>query len=279
MAELVLKIGDKGSTLDGDLTRAYNNRRIHLVHAHHICWPRINGIKISGFVGGTQPLLEKMYNRTAQYKWERISKSMVERTNLWTLAKVVYGSTPIEDPDRPGFDEHGIPLHAIHCHVDRHFDWRMLSPLVSSKPSKMPMFGSVKNPVEYGGRTKQDASTVELIWDDIEAGSDKRRANYNLHPTGTKDLFDMLWLSVDNFSDEESARLVEPDVEVTGQDAKGLDIAVTHHKFKRKINWRALPQLARATSIAKVNDKKVAVDVREAFTLVRKDVVAVKARA
>lgn len=233
MAEFALKIGEGANYQDGDILCAFNRRFIRLRHADAICWPRLNGSKVGGQLENTQPLLEKWYQRIAQYMWERVSKHEIRRTNLWTLDEVVYGSLPVDDPDRPPIAVtitavvHLAPLYRvtigqpaggsyltdgagrvyvvtgrvsptvvlvrdryahgegpvagpgqptigrkIHCHVNEHYRGRNYS-------KKLPLFGGAGHEIEYGGRSKRDAATTELIWDDIEAATPLRRVDHD----------------------------------------------------------------------------------------------------
>ena len=239
MAELAIKIGDSGSPTgykDGDVLCTFNTRRILWVHAQHICWPRVNGRKVAG------PLLAKMFERTRQYKWERVSKDEIKRTNLWTLAEVVYGSKPIDDPDRPG--------HKIHCNVAEHFAFHQAS-------GKLPLFGDT----HYGGRSKSDAATVAFVWDDIEADTPHRRTDFQRWPTGVDDLKEHLFLPTDDFTDATAEAYVEEEWDDSDPDAP-----VLVKKRIKKVDWETLFPMALPSSIstaAQVRNKGLSVDVRQ----------------
>ena len=255
MAELAIKVGHGANYEDGDILDTFNRRRRLLVFAEHICWPRIHGRKIGGQLGATQPLLEKMYQRTVQYKWERASKTEVKRTNLWTLGEVVYGSTPIDDPDRHG--------HKIHCHVEEHFKFR-------NKSGKLPLFGKPDREIEYGGGSKRDAATVELLWDDIEHDTPLRRADHALWPAGADDLKVHLFLAVDEFDDATAEELKAPlyDEKSIEEDKPVLK------KRKHHIDWRAATNTS--LSASDIEDRTRSVDIRGEHTFQRAKIVLSK---
>jgi len=262
MAEWALKIGDSptlGHYQDGDIIDVFNRRRIRLAHADMICHPRIAGKKVGGLLNGTQPLLEKYYQRQSQYKWERVSRTEIKRTNLWTLAEVVYGSTPIEDPDRKG--------HMIHCHVDELFKFRL-------KSAKLPIFGEKDREIEYGGNLKRDAATVELLWDDIEHDTPLRRADHDIWPAGVADLRVHLFVSVDEFDDAEAEDLKSPltrVVPITEENPEGIEIV---KKRKYHADWRAevAASLSNSASVATIEDSSIPVDIRTEETFVRANI-------
>jgi len=105
--QMLLIVGPHPTYEDGDVLVAKNRRATRCVHAEHICWRRhpSTGLKVGGFLGTTEPLLEIMQSNCCQYKWERVSASEIKRTNLWTLGEIVYGSAPIEDPT-PSYHHH-----------------------------------------------------------------------------------------------------------------------------------------------------------------------------
>ena len=209
MAEWAIKIGDSktpGRYQDGDVVDVFNRRRTRLCHADMICHPRVNGKKVGGQLGTAYPLLEKYLQRQHRYKWERVSRTEVKRTNLWVGGEIVYGATPIEDPDRPG--------HIIHCDAEEHFSFRnrgfphlmgwdraeIHSQFVAGDITRvernywlayfdhnagaLPIFGADGAEVEYGDRMKRDAATTELIWDDIETDTPLRRVDHDMMPLG-----------------------------------------------------------------------------------------------
>lgn len=266
MAEWAVKIGDSPTANhyeDGDIIDVFNRRRIRLAHADMICHPRIAGKKVGGLLNGTQPLLEKYYQRQAQYKWERVSRTEIKRTNLGTLSEVVYGSQPIDDPDRPG--------HRIHCHVEEVFAFRL-------KSAKLPIFGEKNREIEYGGNLKRDAVTVELIWDDIEHDTPLRRVDHDIWPAGVVDLRVHLFVSVDEFDDTKAEDLKSPltrVVPVTDENPEGIEIV---KKRKHYVDWRTgvAASLLNSASVASIEDSSIPVNIRTEETFVRANIQQTK---
>jgi hypothetical protein len=256
VANLAIKIGDSPTLSlyeDGDLVDAFNRRRIRLCHADRICHPRINGVKVGGQLGTAYPLLEKYYQRQAQYRWERVSRTEVKRTNLWTLAEVVYGSTPIEDPDRPG--------RMIHCHVEEHYGFH-------DRSRKLPLFGTVGAEIEYGGNSKRDGATTELIWDDIEAATPLRRVDHDLWPASVAELKHFLFVATDEFDDAEELKTpLTKLVPVTEENPDGIEIV---KKRKHYIDWKAdvAASVGNTANEADVLDRTKTVDIRDDETFV-----------
>ena len=263
MAELAIKIGDspqRGRYEDGDVIQAFNRRRIRLVHAQMICHPRIGGRKVAGQLGASQPLLEKYFQRTAQYKWERVSKTLVRRINLWTLDEVTYGSMPIEDPDRPG--------RMIHCHVDVHFAFR--------RKGRLPIFGADGAEVEYGGYTKQDTATVEKIWDDVETATTLRRTDYDCFPAGTEDLKVHLFVTTDDFDDATAEAYATPLMRDTGElDEDKQPIYEEVKRRKHHVDWES-SVAGLSASAADIRDRTKSVDLRAEHTFACANIVLAK---
>lgn len=269
MAEWVIKIGDSptpGRYEDGDIVDVFNRRRIRLCHADMICHPRVDGKKVGGQLGNSYPLLEQYYQRQSQYKWERVSRTEIKRTNLWVGGEIVYGSTPVEDPDRPG--------RMIHCHVEQHFAFR-------NKSQKLPIFNRENFEVEYGGKSKRDAATAELIWDDIEAATPLWRVDHDLWPLSDTELRHFLVLPIVEFDDAVVEDLLAPltrAVLVTEDNPDGMEVV---KKRKNKISWKVLfpMDIPPITLPGHVQDRRRSVDVRgrSAGPLDRMNIVEVKA--
>jgi hypothetical protein len=318
MAEWALKIGDS-QTLDryqgGDILCAFNRRYIRLCHADMICHPRVGGKKVGGQLGTTYPLLEKYLQRQHRYKWERVGRTAIKRTNLWVGGEIVYGSTPVEDPDRPG--------HMFYCRVEEHFAFR-------NKSRKLPLFGSAGAEIEYGDRMKRDAATTELIWDDIEAATPLRRVDHDSMPLGEESApavitlallpgqakrlrglgvpepfeikyFDgnrkystavegssvtailgggearhFLRITVDEFDDAEAEELVAPLTDPAAITAENPEGIIK--KRKHHVDWQAdiAASLSNSATIADVEDRTTRVDIRAEETFVRADIQKTK---
>ena len=178
MAELILKIGDNPiatSFKNGDIIHAMNDLRIHYVHSQHIC----HKDKI-GFTGaGLRPansLTEMWLSKAMQYKFERISKSEVRRTELALLTSEVFS-------DKPNAKGEII-------HVAEYIRRRLKHP-------KHLVFGVAGSEVWYGGRTRGTTSVIDSIWSEIEHRTAYKKADYGKFPWGLSDMKDNLVISID----------------------------------------------------------------------------------
>ncbi len=89
MAELVLKIGSRGTNLnrdyqDGDIMCAFNARRIRCVHAQHICHRKNAGGGV-GVHRDNNHVARDWFELTRQYRFERVSRTEIHRVTLATL--------------------------------------------------------------------------------------------------------------------------------------------------------------------------------------------------
>src|SRR5687768_2274240 len=84
---LQLKIGTVGpdpAYQDGDIICAFNRRRCRCVHAQHICHPWKATPNAHGLLA-LSTVVHDYFEKTHQYRFERVSRLEVLRTNLITL--------------------------------------------------------------------------------------------------------------------------------------------------------------------------------------------------
>jgi len=253
MAELIIKIGTNGPNpayQDGDIVDAFNSRRIKFGHAWDICKPHDKGFNSDGLRDSI--LLEAFESKTNEYKYERISKTEVRRTNLKTLNVVVIGKTP---------DSNG---HFIHVEA---FLVRRL------RNNRHRIFGSSGSERWYGGESINMSNTVVgEIWDAIEINTPHRRQDFeklSLSPNMKKAF---LVLSVDDFDDAVADQLVEP-VSEKYIDPQGVELERIKVKRKRYVNYPIIPLIA--SSIEDIRNRAIEVDVRHT-TLLRSAIVSIK---
>jgi len=289
VAELALKIGAGANYEDGDVLCAFNRRRIRWTHAQHVCWPRIDGRKVGGQLGESQPLLQQMLERTAQYRFTRVARSEVLRVEIATEAEATI--TPQAKDSKLRMD--------VVEYVARRL-----------RAGQKPLFGSAGAEVWYGGRTTCDTDTVEAVWDDIEHATPLRRTDhdywpiseesepteivlslsdsvrwhliglgrtppfelqyfgadrqYHVAPEGTRVTAILggeearvhLFVHVDEFSDARAEELVEPLGRIVD------DEFVREKKRKHNVTWRDVLGLS-AKDISDVLDTRVHCDYRE----------------
>jgi hypothetical protein len=237
MAELVLAVRDQTNYQSGDILCAFNERRIGCVHAEHICHPKKFGFSSSGL---RQPvtLLERMLARSYQYKFQRVSRTEVERMDLATLDVEVFS-----DKTRP------------RTHVEQYvFERKRLE--------RHLIFGTPGREYWFGGRYRPD---VDAIWTEIEEHSPERRVDHQLWPLSEREkrAFLALRLSAD-FDDEAAADMTAQEVDEEGNVLR---------KRTRMVDWRALDLGVLARDI---EDRTKPIDVRELVSLDRAVVVRQK---
>lgn len=235
-----LIIGDHSTYEDGDVKSATNYRRIRQMHAEGICSVQHVLVNRDGF--NPPGSLPDMYlAKTSQYKWERIGRDRVRRTNLWTLDEIEYGSVPnnvipIQDPDTGK---------EIHCCVRMHFNllW---------KHHRHRLFGDAVTEYHYGGRQLVDHPVLDAIWNEIETHSDEREAAWIAKPMGNRRKY--LIFHVDDFDNETAGDLTSPLL-----DEKDPENPITLKKRKYTGEWRGMVDVVEAD----VLDKRKRVDIAE----------------
>lgn len=222
MAEIAIKVGDQGVSdlqyRDGDIIAAFSDRRIGLVHASHLCDCRVFGFNSAG-LRDRNTLAEKMLLRTRKYVFQRVSKTEVKRINLLTLEEDVFSSTPNANGE--------------HMHVELFIARRKAN-------ARHSIFGAEGAEIWYGGKTTQDATTVDDIWSDIEQHSADRRVDHTLWPAGYQDIREHLIVRTDDFSPAEEIGFVAPQYQLDDNGDKVLGAegeAIVTSKRVVKTDW------------------------------------------
>jgi hypothetical protein len=206
---------------DGDVLLAPNSRQIRSVHAQHICWSRRNGRKVGGMLGGTHPLLELLFQRTRQYKFERVSWSEVRRTDQWTLAQDTIGPTPNTAGEYIKVDQHVSLLKAA---------------------GKQPLFGDEGAEIWYGGKTRYDGGALDIVWVEIESRTPHREAEYRDWPVTSAEKKEFLPIETDDFDDATAKELVSP-----LRHTEPVEILTVEEQVIREPGNKAVRQEARIT--------------------------------
>lgn len=240
MVELVIKIGsvsaDPKSYQDGDILAAFNSRRIRCVHAMHICHP------VNAGGGGrahrdSSHVARDFYELTHQYRFERISRTEAKRINLTTLEEVVFDDRlKIVNGENFATD---VPL----------FIERRL------KHSQHAIFGTPGAEIWYGGKKDFSNAKLDLVWNAIEAKTAFREIDFSLWPAGTTDCQVHLFVTCDNFSDDEAENLTASEYNL-----KDPDNPVLVRKRSRYIDWRSI--FTKVSDQRKIEDKTVSFDLR-----------------
>ena len=220
MAEILLNIQDNSDYESGDVLCAFSDKKIKITHAQHVCHPRNNLVNTDGYLL-TDNVTQKYMERTALYKFERVSHYEVLRTNLSTLDSETFGVGQID-----------VPQFLSRRRANR-----------TEGRTKLPIFGTDGNEIWYGGTRIITDAIVSGLWDDIELLTDELRTetHHTLWTFGRLEVRHMLPIRIDNFTDQEAADMVRPrfDVDNNGdriKNSKGEDIEVARRNIK--VDWR-----------------------------------------
>lgn len=251
---LLLKVGTDAPDpryQDGDIVCAFNRRRTRHCHAEVICNRRGAGFTSQG-LRPSGSLAERYYQRTHQFKFERVSPTTVVRTNLWTGEVDVIGPVPNDKGEQ--------------IDVAGYIARRRLSP-------GHKLFGVEGGEVWYGGQQRFDTPTLDLVWTDIETHSPLREVDHADWPLGLMEFRTHLAIRVNDFDDTEAQALVEPDTEPNPDPDEPSIILKAR---RRHVPWRSTLRGMSAQRIAKVENRALPVDVRAEVKHVRSQIVRVK---
>lgn len=193
-AEIAVKI-NPGQSDDGDVLVAINDRRIHAVHAQHICHKDKVGFKPDGYrEAGT--LLDMMLSKTMQYKYERISTMEIRKTNLKTFEQNI-----ISDKPNARGEYIDVPLY-----IQRRL-----------KHPKHLIFGTEGNEYWYGGNTDHSEAAINAIWTEIEARTPKRKVDHGKWPFTDTELKNFLIIPMVDMTDAQANEFVSDKVDQDGE--------------------------------------------------------------
>ncbi len=253
MAELAIKVGTVGHFVDGDILCAFNSRRIRCTHAQHVCHVK-NAGGGRGVLRDNIHVARDFFEHTHKYRFERVSRTEINRTTLSTLDEVTLSDRPkLVDGKMQHMD---VPLFIARClEHERH-----------------RMFGAPGAEVWYGGTKDFSDAAMTLVWNAIETKTPLREVNFQRWPAGTQDLISHLFITADDFDEAEADDLVSSEIDETDPDDP-----ILIKKRRRHIDWRDVVDLG---DQANVEDKTVSVDLRETMTpIVRDDGVKTRAAA
>ena len=235
MAELVLKVGTSGpdpAYQDGDIIHAFTRRAIRCVHSEHICHLKNFGYTPDGLRPDS---LAKMWReKTHKYRFERVSRTEIKRTDLATLAEDVLGptmNTAREQIDVPQFIERQL-RDGRHC-----------------------LFGTPGREVWYGGHIDISHARLNLVWAEIEARTAFREMNFPRWPLSLDPM--ILPLPVTDMSDERAELLTKE--EWHEDPVPRLSRLIRRRNYS--VAWRALPSSVGLT-VTEVLDPSRRIDLR-----------------
>lgn len=252
MAEFCLKVKrdeiPEPAYQDGDIIVAVNDRRIKDVHAQHICNRKLAGFNKDGLrPSGSLPevYLSKIYT----FKFERVSKTEIRRTNLLTLEEDILSGTPNQKGEQIDVELFITRRKKHHNHA---------------------IFGKPGEEYWFGGYQDNSDTKLDEVWQEIEARTAFRKVNHTKWPFTPHELRQFLVLPVNNFTIEEETELTASVIDREGNILK---------KRKNSINWRDLlgkTPLENDPTLEKILDKNISVDIRGKGLFERSTVVRVK---
>jgi len=251
MAELILKVGDHvGDTAykDGDILCAFNDCRIHCVHAQHICHPDKMSFNSAG-LRDADNLLDVYLKNTYQYKFQRVSDHEIKRILLLDMSEEIIGAIPNSKGE----------YMAVMSFIARR-----------KKHARHRIFGTDGAEFWYGGRTTITDAINTTIWDEIESRTTKLKADHSLWPLTDNEKKSHFAITVDDFDNAEAGLLVAPEV-----DNADPDNPVMVKKRSRNVDWEVLDSMSTDT-ISKLRDPSKLHDSRDKFSYVRATEVKAK---
>ena len=283
MAELALKIGDSSGYEDGDIVEAFNRRRIRCVHAEHICHVKDAGTTNGGL--RSDGLAREFREACCQYRFERVSKREVQRVEIRTgdvqrfssldwVAEGVLVPHGVDFDSLPRrFNEKLGRYERLYCSCENDAGEYIDVEEYLAHQLRHPqhaIFGAPGREVWYGGRTDTSNGRLDIVWRAIEAQSEHREADYTLWPIGREEAKHCLFISVDDFGEDERRRMTASEYNGEGRDRRVIRRRILH------VDWRNLPGLSAELKID-IADRSTPVDVRNEHQFDRSIVVNEKA--
>lgn len=260
MAEIILKIGSSQLWDDGDVVEAVNDKITSATHAEILADPRKEGFNSSGLRpdGLGKTYLECVY----QYKFERVSKTEVARTELDSSGLTIENSTEVFGPESINVEEFVLRRY---------------------RNSNHKLFGTRGSEVWYGGATSSSQEVLDSVWDNVEYYTEKSRNSdeFKYFPLGSIDKKHFLAVPMLDFEDDAINEKKEPlwtidqnglylwkkineDLsfsELYSEDQPGDDWERVSEKSRvRNVDW--INQLEGLVNPAEVLDAEVSVDIR-----------------
>ena len=244
MASLLVKVASSGpdpAYQDGDVIAAFSDHRALCVHAQHLCDHRREAKTAEGLcpTGGLGFALQA---RTYQYRFDRVSRTEVRRTDRATGAQDVLGPAPTaagEAIDVPRYlaRARAHPAHRI--------------------------FGLAGRETWFGGQIDFSPRAMADVWGEIEARTARRRADHREWPFGEEEMRCHLVLPVDDFLESVRTELESP----TMSDAPEPQMLT---RRAHAVEWRTL---GLPVAEANVLDPGKKVDVRNLAPFARAAIV------
>lgn len=199
MPEVLIKIGAGASYEDGDILCAFNRRRTRQCHMECVCHPWKESVTRDG-LRPSDGLAEWMHKTCYQYRFERVNRHEVLRTDLITGETMLLGPKPNEDKQ--------------HIFVEEYLARRKRAAAPTGGPKKA-IFGEEGHEIWYGGQIDCSDSKLDIVWAKIaeKTGRLESEEEFQLWPMGRLDIRHHLAVRTVDFSDEEASLMVRPAIE------------------------------------------------------------------
>jgi hypothetical protein len=229
---------------------AMNQHKIQSVHAQHICH-----IKNMGFNSdGLRPidcLTDVLLKNVYKYKFQRISQTEIKRITLATLEEEIIGPKPNAKGE--------------YMHVASFIRRR-------KQHARHRIFGAEDNEYWYGGSINDSLTKRLPVWQEIEARTGLKKADYTKWPWTEAEMRKYLITPVDDFNDIEQSELESPLTQ--GDPDKGEEI-VKLKRRKNQVLWKT--KLGLTTKFKKdIEDKTKKIDMRDTNEFVRASIITQK---
>jgi hypothetical protein len=218
------------------------------VHAEQVCHLDHAGFTPSG-LRPMDALARDFREAVCQFRFARVSATEVERVDLTTGTRVVFGAVPVM-----------VDGVRQHMHVAAFVQRRQQHP-------RHGLFGAPGAEQWYGGREDRSSARLDLVWQAIEAKTPQRESDQEFQhwPAGTQDLRSHLMLAVDEFDDGVAATLVQPETEdqqtTDPETGESVTTTVILQRRLHRVDIQAALGLD-AGEIARVRNRNQPVDLR-----------------
>jgi len=191
-AELILRVSSSDDAVNGyqsgDIVAAFNDKRIESVHAQNILstYLRANPSRNTPRAEGT--FFQKSFEHVREFKFERLTRNSIRRTNLITREVDTLSNVPNADGeymDVPLYISRRLasPKHQIFVDGDGDEFW-------------------------YGGDTSSIQTSIDSVWVEIEAATIHNKSDDTLWPLGLEETRRFRSVLVNDFSDSVANALV-----------------------------------------------------------------------
>lgn len=189
MAEIILKIGDSALWEDGDVVEAVNNKTTSATHAEILSDPRKEGFNSDGL--RPSGLGKSYLDCVFQYRFERVSKTEITRTELDSSGLAIENSTEVFGADKINVEEFVLRRYRNPNHK---------------------LFGSRGREFWYGGAVSTDENSLSSAWDYIEYYTENLRESdeFKYFPLGSLDKKHFLAVPMVDFVDDAMKEKKEP---------------------------------------------------------------------